>query len=150
MLLNMNMIFFRSIMDGINKMKHSIILTIPFSFKGEIFRPSSIINLEVFCQKEFERNHLCYRVATENNIDRYSYEYEVLEASEFYFSEATGLAKHHLSESCFDLEGFKQSLKELKVLKILQIIAKQTLDVSNLEEHKKLKEALLQAYDAKC
>jgi hypothetical protein len=132
-------------------MTHSITLTIPFSFKGINLKPSAVIDLEHFCQQGLERGWLCHIVATENNIDRYSYEYEILETSVFHFSAATGLAKQHLSGHSFDLDDFKQALKEIHVINTLQQIARETLDIDNLdaEQHKKLKQALLQAYYAK-
>ena len=129
-------------------MKNTIMLTIPFSFKGENHSPSSRIDLDIFCQQEQPLEALCHIVATENNIGNYSYEYEVLHASTLLFSDATGIAEYFLVENEFDLEGFRNGLREQQALIIFQKIVKNVLDIDNIEEHEPLISALQQAYDA--
>jgi len=129
-------------------MKNTIKVTIPFSFKGVEYSPSSIINLNIFSQGEQTIDNVFHLVANENKIDNYSYEYEVLQASTLHFSDATGLAEAFVANGNFDLEGFKQSLNQEQLLNTLQTIAKQTMNIENFEEHETLKLALEQAYHA--
>lgn len=129
-------------------MKNTITLTIPFSFKGEEFAPSSKIDLDTFCQQDSSLDVLYHMVATENKIDNFSYQYEVLQASELQFSDAIGIAKNHLSNGTFNMEGFKKDLNEVQVLNIVQEIASEAMGIENLSEHKELKLALQQAYKA--
>ena len=129
-------------------MKNTITITIPFSFKGKEFKPSSKINLDDFCQQNHDFNLLYHVVATENKIDNYSYEYEVLQASTLLFSDAEGVAESFLVDGVFDLEGFCNNIGEYRILGIVQKIAKDVLDIDNIEEHEQLKQALQQAYHA--
>ncbi|MEE9328386.1 MAG: hypothetical protein V3U71_13955 [Cocleimonas sp.] len=129
-------------------MKNTIKVTIPFSFKGIEHTPSSIIDLDIFIRGDQNLNSVFHLVANENKIDNYSYEYEVLQASSLHFSNATGLAEKHLTNRNFDFEGFKQILNEEQLLNTLQTIAKQTMNIENIEEHETLQLALEQAYQA--
>ena len=134
-------------------MKNTITLTIPFSFKGEDHVPSSKINLDDFC---LQNQHLeapyhevfCHTVATENNIDRYSYEYEVLHAAPHHFSEATGIAKDYVVDGQFDMAGFTENLRQVQVMNILQAIASKMMGINNLEAHERLQQALREAFEA--
>lgn len=129
-------------------MKNTITVTIPFSFKGKEYKPSIKLDLDAYIKNSSSFDFLFHQLAAENQIDNYSYEYEVLESSPMFFSEATGIAEEFLSNDHFDLQGFikKQSQKEKQ--KILNLIAKETLDIENLEAHESLNMALLKAYQA--
>lgn len=129
-------------------MKDTIKITIPFSFKGEDHSPSSIIDLDIFDQKKFTPETLAHMVATENKIGNYSYEYEVLQSSEQYFSEATGLAKKYLDETHFNFIAYKIEINQLQALATLQQIAKDSLGINDLENHPDILLALQQALDA--
>jgi len=129
-------------------MKNSIKVTIPFSFKGVEHKPSAIIDLDVFIQGEQTIDNTFQRVANENKIDNFSYEYEVLESSSKIFSDPTGIAGDFLSENDFDLEGFKQQLLSGNGLQKVQTIASNILNIDDLENNKDIKQALLEAYKA--
>lgn len=129
-------------------MKNTIKVTIPFSFKGVEHTPSSVVDLDVFSQGEQTIDNVFQLVANENKVDNYSYEYEILESATVFFSEATGIASEFMSENNFDLNGFKQKYKSSHVLKVLQNIANQTLNINDLNENKAFKSALEQAYRA--
>lgn len=126
--------------------KNTITVTIPFSYKGVQHNPSSIVDLDSFALNNTNFDPVFYLVATENKIDNYSYEYEVLESSQLVFSNPTGLAANYLMDDTFDLEAFKQSSNEGDILELLAKIAKETLNIDDLENNKKIKKALLQAY----
>lgn len=129
-------------------MENTIKLTIPFSFKGQNYQPSVIVDLDAFTQQEFDMQSMLPQLARENNIGNYSYEFEILESSAWVFSDATGLAENYLDGEQFDLEGFRQALKENQILQQLQSIAKETLGVADLNSDVKLKNALQQAFEA--
>ncbi len=129
-------------------MKNTITLTIPFSFKGEQYSPSTVIDLDQFCQHKPSLDSLAHTVATENDIGNYTYEYEVLLSSEYHFSDATGLAKKFLTDNNFDFESYRQALEETQTMATLQNIAKNNLGIENLEDHQDLLHALKQALEA--
>jgi hypothetical protein len=129
-------------------MKNSIKVSIPFSFKGVEHSPSVIIDLDDFILSGKTLDSLYHHVATTNKIDSYSYEYEILESSLIAFSAPTGIAGDFLSKNEFNLEGFKKQRSKNNTSKQLHIIAKETMNIENLDEHEILKQALLQAYEA--
>lgn len=127
-------------------MKNTIKVTIPFSFKGVEYNPSSIIDLDVFTLGDQTLDTVYQIVANENKIDNYSYEYEVLVSSRKIYSDPTGIAAEFHSSHEFDLEGFKEKLIGDDVFLALGEIAKNTLGIQSLEDHDDLKTALLKAY----
>ncbi len=129
-------------------MKNTIKLTIPFSFKGVDHTPSTVIDLDAFMSGDQNLQAIFQIVASENNIGNYSYEYEVLESSPKIYSDPTGVACDFLSGECFDFEGFKKYQTTAQALDILQEIAKNRLNIDDLEKDPVLKQALLEAYQA--
>jgi hypothetical protein len=129
-------------------MKNTVTATIPFSFKGKNFTPSAEIDLDKLCHLDHGLEALAHIIARKNSIGAYSYEYEILLSSPINFSTATGAAKLYLSENQFDLEGFKENFKETRILEQLKSIARETLNIENIDEHEMLKTALLRAYQA--
>ena len=128
---------------------NKITVTIPFSFKGKDYKPSINLDLDHFSQTNGDFSRLFHQVATQNGIDNYSYEYEVLESSPIFFSQPTGLAKAFLiDEHNFDLSGFKEKTQENEIMEVIQTIAKKQLGIEDLENNKKLKQALIDAYHA--
>ena len=129
---------------------NTIIVTIPFSFRGEDHTPSLKIDLNDFAKKDVDASVLFHLVAIENRIDTYSYQYEVLESSCIVYSQATGAASQFLNNGEFDFEGFKACIKQTGVADILADIAKTSLQISNLDktEHAAIRKALLQTFIA--
>ena len=127
---------------------NTIIVTIPFSFRGEEHTPSLTIDLDDFAKKDVDASVLFRLVAIENRIDTYSYQYEVLESSRILYSQATGAACQFLNNEEFDFEGFKTCIKQTGMIDILANIAKTTLDIDCFDEHESIQKALLQAFIA--
>ena len=126
---------------------NKITATIPFSFKGNDYKPSITIDLDEYSVNHDDFSTLFHQVATENKIDSYSYEYEVLESSPVFFSQPTGLAKDFLiNENHFDLPGYKQKAQENEIINTVSAIAKERLDIDNLNTEEELKKALMDAY----
>lgn len=128
--------------------KNTITATIPFSFKGKEYTPSSIIDLDVFILANPNIDRIFHLVAQENKIDKFSYEYEVLESSSISFSQATGVAVEFLLENQFDLNSYIEKRNKDEVQEALQNIASEILQLDKLEENKSLAKALLKAYQA--
>ena len=131
-------------------MKNTIKVTIPFSFKGMDYTPSAVIDLDKFVLTGQTIDSIFQIVARQNNIDAYSYEYEVLESAALIFSEPTGLAVDYLSANHFDFSAFKQCQKENSMQKNIQQIAEDVLGINDLDDvsHKQIKQALIKAYQA--
>ncbi len=128
-------------------MKSQITASIEFYFKGEKFVFSSDINIE-----DWLRDHQCEIealydiIATQNGLDCYRHEYDVMVMEPIKFSHATGLAAQHMHDNVFDTDSFLAVRKQQVTASILQSIAKRHLDIESLEEHPKLEAALLDAY----
>ena len=127
-------------------MSNTITVTIPFSFKGIEHKPSVLVDLDVYTESKKNFNSIFHIVASENNIGNFSYEYEVLETSSILFTDPTGLAVEFLTDSDFDLEGFIEKKIKLEVQVVLQDIAREILNIDNLEENEAVNNALLKAY----
>ena len=129
-------------------MKNTLKVTIPFSFKGIVHEPSITLDLDKFSQENSNFDAIHSLVARENNIDSYSYEYEVLESSPLIFSEPTGIARDFLNDNVFDLAGFIEKQKTTEIDSLLQKIAADTIGDHALQDNPQLKEALWKAYQA--
>ena len=126
--------------------KSSIKVEILFSFKGEANSPSAIIEFDQYLEKNQPVPEFFQLVARENNIDIYSYEYEVMEMGHFRYSDAQGVAVEFCQQDNFDLAGFIDKWKEKYVLSRLSDIAKKYLDIDNLDENEAIKNALHKAH----
>ncbi|MDG6774173.1 hypothetical protein QCB45_07500 [Thiomicrorhabdus sp. ZW0627] len=131
-------------------MKNTIIVKIPFHFKGELQEPSTLFDLDDWVMRhENELPDFPVAVAKANNISSYSYELEVMEMSEVLFEQPTGIAADFYSEedSSFDFEGFKQHWLAEQSFDTLKQIAKQYLG-EDLQKNSPMHQALTAAYIA--
>lgn len=87
-------------------------------------------------------------IATQNGLDRYRHEYDVMLMEPIQFSQATGLAAQYINDGEFDIDGFLVARKKQAVIELLQPIAKRHLAIESLAEHPKLQAALFDAYYA--
>ena len=124
-------------------MKDSVTVTVPFSFKGQVLSPSLSLNLAQHSVASL--SNIIHLVATENKIDSYSYEYEVLESSAVVFSNATAGASAFLSGTEFDIKAYYQWLDSKQVGLHLQAIVAQAL--GDGAWNKDLEAVLYQAYE---
>lgn len=129
-------------------MKSSIEIKAVFDYRGETYSPSVTLDLDRQLERYGQLPDFHRLLATENHIDSYSYQYEVLESCELVFSNATGLASEYVSDGAFDVSGFQQKWHEQKALECLKVIAGRYMAVDDLEQQPELKSALLAAYDA--
>ncbi|WP_373019635.1 hypothetical protein [Thiomicrorhabdus sp.] len=131
-------------------MKNTIVVKIPFYFKGELQEPSTLFDLDDWViRHENELPDFPSAIAKANNISAYSYELEVMEMSEILFEQPTGLAVEFFSEedSSFDFEGFKQHWLADQSLDTLKQIAKHYLG-EDLQTDSPLHQALMAAFIA--
>jgi hypothetical protein len=127
-------------------MKHKITVSLEFSFKGKRHSPSVVVDLGAHVISRSNFDSLYPLLANKNNIDVYSYEYEMMLTEELIFSEATGLAENFLVNGKFDFSAFEQALHDESLTEVLSKIASEHLSVDDLSSEPKLKAALLAAY----
>jgi len=126
---------------------NKITATIEFSFKGEEHRPSTTLDLDDMMQKHRTLPPLHQLIATLNNIDNYSYEYEVLLSEGIKFTHAEGDAANFVQDNQFDQTAFKQHWLEQELLTKLAEMIKKELDIDDINQHPALKSILLTAYE---
>ncbi len=127
-------------------MNNSITTSLEFYFKGQKHTPAVVLDLNVYIQNESNTESLYVLLANSNNIDLYSYEYEMMLAEDLVFSDATGLASDFLEGGKFDFVAFEQALHDEGMVKIISKIASDHLSVDDLSSQPNLKAALLEAY----
>jgi hypothetical protein len=127
-------------------MKNSIDAQIEFSFKGETYSLSSSIDLDELIELEQSFPSFHAILARDNNIDTYSYLYEVMLETEIRFDHAQGIAADFLRDGDFNREAFMAAWQENRTLDLLQPIAARELGIADLDQHQGLKNALVQAY----
>lgn len=128
-------------------MKNSIEAQIEFSFKGKTYSLSSHIDLDELMEHGHSLPSFHARLARDNNIDTYSYLYEVMLETEIRFANAQGLAADFLSDGDFNQDAFMAAWQEKRILALLQPIATRELGIADLDQHQGLKNALVQAYN---
>ena len=117
-----------------------------FSFKGEDIALECIIDLDR-CDDEATPN-FHHWLARAGKFDPFSYQYEVLESEEIAFDQPTGLAASCCADGYFDWPAFVSLRKEARDLEVVRAVARQILDIDDLDAEGKLKLALLAAYRA--
>ncbi|MDH5611223.1 MAG: hypothetical protein OEY66_02045 [Gammaproteobacteria bacterium] len=127
-------------------MKNSIVISVEFFFKGQKLSPSMVIDLDAHIQSKNDLQSLYPQLARSNNIDLYSYEYEILQAENLVFSDAKGLAKSFLSEGTFNIDAFERALHEQNVIEAVSGVARSILSIDDLDTEPVLKTALIEAY----
>lgn len=127
-------------------MGNHIVISIEFYFKGQKHLPSTILDLDMYIQNGGGFDALYPMLANNNNIDLYSYEYEVMLAEDILFSDATGLATNFLEEGKFDFVGFEQEIYDESIAEVIIEIASTHLSVNDLSTQPELKAALLAAF----
>lgn len=127
-------------------MHSQVTIQIDFSFKGETYHPSLLLDLDSL-MREYERlPDLYVLLATRNQIDTYSYLYEVMCAHEIHFQDATGLADQYLADGQFDIAGFEQAWREQQQLRQLADIAQQYMGITDLSQQPALQQGLMAAF----
>ncbi|MCU7916017.1 MAG: hypothetical protein KZQ65_08985 [Candidatus Thiodiazotropha sp. (ex Gloverina cf. vestifex)] len=127
-------------------MKNSIDISTAFSFKGEMHTPSTTLELDSHMENSGSLPPFHALLASTNDIDTYSYLYEVMEMTDVQYSNAKGMAAGFLKDGVFDQAGFEAAWRENKITQLLQPIARDYLGIEDIDDHTDLRAALLQAY----
>jgi len=129
---------------------NKITASIEFSFKGEEHKPSAILDLDEIMQKHRTIPPLHQHLASLNNIDSYSYEYEMLTSEDILFSDAQGKVTDFIQNDHFDQAAFEHYWLEQELLEKLAPTIKQQLDIDDINQHPKLKSVIISAYEIGC
>lgn len=131
-------------------MKNEIVASVKFYFKGELYAPKATINLDHLMMNQKNDFNILASIhpmlAKENNIDTYSYQFEVMLEETIRFSSATGIAEDYLRDGQFFLDDFKKAWNEEMILEYIKPIAKQYLAIDDLSQHPELKTALTASF----
>lgn len=127
-------------------MNNRIKARVEFSFKGETYDLISDIDLDARLSHTDHPPSFHQILARDHHIDTISYLYEVMQEEEIEFFDAQGSAVAFLHADGFDLNGFITHWHEHHLTTLLHPIAQHTLGIADLDQHPKLKAALLQAY----
>ena len=128
-------------------MTSSIDAHIEFSFKGENYSLSSTLDLDKLLTQYDTLPSIHLILAKEHGIDTYSYLYEVMEEAEIEFKNAQGIAANFLNGRDFNLTQLAAAWLEIGALALLQPIAMRELGIADLNQHPKIKNALVQAFN---
>lgn len=127
-------------------MHSQVTIQIDFSFKGETYHPSLQLDLDSLMREYGRLPDLHVLLATRNQIDTYSYLYEVMCAHEIHFQDAAGLADRHVINGQFDMAGFEQAWREQQQLSQLADIAQQYMGIADLSQQPGLQQTLMAAF----
>lgn len=127
---------------------NTVCARLSLSFKGETYELDSIIDLDGCLGESGAAPNFHRLLAKTARIDPYSYLYEVLEAHEIEFSEATGVAARSCRDGRLDWIQFEQDRREEQDWQLVRAIAERTLGARDLDAEPDLKAALLAAYRA--
>jgi len=126
-------------------MKNQITVSLPFSFRGETFNPKCTIDLDEHMRLDSTYS-LYTHLASENGIDPYSYEHDVMMMGTLEFEDAEGIAAEFIHDGIFDIEGFRARWHERELHKQIQGIAARCMGIDQISEHDGLEKALFEAY----
>jgi len=127
-------------------MANHIRISAEFSYQGQIYQPEIKVDLDNFIKTENFSDLVIMRLAKENCIDTYSYQYEVLQQSLLKFDQAEGLIKQYINNGTLDYTGFIQAHQEHAIFQDISLIAKEHLDIDDLNQHPQLIKALTASY----
>ncbi|EAU53579.1 hypothetical protein [Mariprofundus ferrooxydans] len=121
---------------------------VEFDFKGIRYAPAAIINLDECMRHHDPVDYIFRMLAADCGIGTYSHEFDIMIEGELSFDHPTGLATDCVTDNKLDFERFRKAWLEECTMRILQPIAATYLSITNLDEHPKLKAALIAAYEA--
>jgi len=126
---------------------NTITATIEFGFKGKQFVLDTPLDLDELMQKHGLIPPLYDYIARTHNIDSYSYEYEILLSEGIQFSNPSTWVTNFVDNKHFDQVAFAQQWQERHILEKLAPQIKQQLAIDNIQQHPKLKDLILTAYN---
>ena len=127
-------------------MSNHITASVEFYFKGEKITSSIELDIDPHMHAAGQLPDLYPLLAQAINLGFYSYEYEMMQAEAILYNNAKGLIAEHVEDGLFDFDSFEAAWVEVQILDKLQKIARDTLSIDDLQQHPKIKNALLNAY----
>ncbi len=131
-----------------NRTAATLIASINFDFRGERFTPSIVVDLHTMMKEKQPLNYLYVPLGTSIGLDAYRYEYDVMILEEIVFSDPTGLATDFVADGILDFVGFSEAWQQQQIVSIIQPIAKQHLNLSDLMQHPDIQKAMIESYKA--
>jgi len=125
---------------------NTITASVEFYFRGNKIVASIQLDLDQHMQAAGKLPALFPLLARAANLDPYSYEYEMMQAEIIHYSHAQGLVEKFVFDNVLDIPAFEQAWQENRVIETMQQIAKQYLDIDDLNQQADIKKALLAAY----
>jgi len=126
--------------------KNSITASLQFDFRGQTFKPSITVDLDVLMQKQGDLSGLHDMLASSIGLDPYRHEYDVMLMHEITFSEPSGLASDFFMDGRLNFEGFVEAWQKQKALRALEPIARKHLGIIDLDQHPDIRDAMLESY----
>ncbi len=128
-------------------MNSKITAQIEFYFKGEKIAPEVTLDLDELMEAQGQLPSLRQQLATAHQIDPYSYEFEVMEATPVTISQAEGMVCDHIdADRHLNIESFQQQWHQNKIEQRLQSIARKRLGLEAVPGDDPVMQALLDAY----
>jgi len=127
-------------------MNNTITASISFDFKGQSYNPSATLDLDQLMEQHGSLPELYSLLATVNQIDSYSYEYEMMVSETVQFSNAQGWVTQFCKETHFDQLAFEQHWHEKQAFNLLAPAIKEQLGIDDIEQHPAIKSVLVSAY----
>lgn len=127
-------------------MKNTIDACVEFDFKGQHHVLCVSLDLDQMMTQAGSLPVMYPLIARHNQIDSYSYEYEMMQAEAVLARNATGWVSDFIHDEQLDVAGFEQHWRETQALAALADIAQRHMNVTSLDEQPALKAALLAAY----
>jgi len=124
----------------------TVTASLSFDFRGQCFKPSITIDLHSLILKQQHLNNLHDLLAASIGLDAYRHEYDVMVMEEIVFSKPTGLACDFVSDGYLDFDAFIKAWHQQQILSTIQPIAEQYLNISDLTQHKEIRQALIESY----
>jgi len=127
-------------------MKNQVTASVEFYYKGEKHSARVEVDLDHYMQTEGQIPALYPLLAQAIELDFYSYEYEMMQAEPIIFSDATGLVADYVTDGKLDFDAFQIAFNRHAVIERLQAIAREHMDIDDLQQHPDLMNALQDAY----
>lgn len=128
-------------------MNNSVDAGVDFSFKGEDYHYTTRLDLEQLLQRYDAMPSIHDILAKQNNVDTYSYLFEIMQGAEIEFSNPQGLATDYLVDGEFNLAALEKSWEHAKTCVLLRAIAARELGITDLTRHHAIQRALIEAYN---
>ncbi|MBE0494308.1 MAG: hypothetical protein IBX48_08185 [Thiomicrospira sp.] len=121
-------------------------LGIQVSYQGQVHDFKATIDLDARLAAHGALPDFHNLVARASQVDTYSYLFEAMQMEPVAILDAQGRAADFVTDGTFDMVGYIEDWHTRNALPGLQRLATQLLEIDDLEQHPKLKQALLAAY----